>query len=74
MKNNIEERERLLRTILGVYAMLLGFLFIQGVIGIILGALGALVFLTGVIGWCPIYTLLHKAPPPTQTPKSDHNA
>ncbi len=73
MENNIQERERLLRTILGIYAMLLGFLFIQGVIGIILGVVGTLGLLTGAIGWCPMYTLLRKSPPPAQTTKSDHD-
>jgi hypothetical protein len=74
MNKNLEERERLLRTILGIYAMLVGFLFIQGIVGIILGVLGALSLLTGAIGWCPLYTWLRKSPSPVQTPESDHDA
>jgi hypothetical protein len=58
MKQNVGEKDRLFRTIFGVYAMLLGFLFIQGVVGIILGALGAIAFITGLTGVCMIYTLL----------------
>jgi hypothetical protein len=41
--------------------MLLGFLFIQGVIGAILGALGAVSLLTGLVGWCGIYALLNRS-------------
>lgn len=61
MKLNIGDGERLIRVILGIYAMLLGFLFIQGVVGIILGILGLVAFATGASGWCGIYTLLGKS-------------
>jgi DUF2892 family protein len=58
MKPNIGERDKLLRTILGIYGMLLGFLFIQGAIGIIVGGLGLVSLVTGLVGWCAIYSLL----------------
>ncbi len=58
MKPNVGERDKLLRTILGVYGMLLGFLFIQGVVGILIGVLGVVSLVTGVAGWCGIYSLL----------------
>jgi len=58
MKRNLGELERILRVICGVFGMLLGFLFIQGVFGTILGTLGALSFLTGAVGWCGLYVLL----------------
>jgi len=58
MEPNVGERDKLLRTILGVYAMLLGFLFIQGVVGILIGALGLVSLVTGLVGWCGIYSLL----------------
>lgn len=61
MKPNIGDGERLIRTILGIYTMLLGFLFIQGVVGIILGVLGLIAFATGATGWCGIYALLGKS-------------
>ena len=60
MKHNIGDVERILRVVLGIFAMLLGFLFIQGVAGIILGVLGGIAFLTGAVGWCGIYVLLGK--------------
>lgn len=61
MEQNVGEKDRLFRTIFGVYGMLLGFLFIQGVIGIILGVLGLVSLGTGITGWCGIYTLLGKS-------------
>jgi len=61
MKPNIGDGERLIRVILGIYVMLLGFLFIQGIVGSILGILGLIAFATGAAGWCGIYTLLGKS-------------
>ncbi len=58
MRPNVGDRDQLLRTILGVYAMLLGFLFIQGVIGIIVGVLGLISLITAITGFCGVYALL----------------
>jgi len=58
MKPNVGERDKLLRTILGVYGTLLGFLFVQGVVGILIGVLGLVSLVTGLVGWCGIYSLL----------------
>ncbi|MFP4345041.1 MAG: DUF2892 domain-containing protein [Anaerolineales bacterium] len=63
MAQNISSFERVLRVILGIYAMLLGFLFIQGVVGIIVGILGIVSFLTGATGFCGLYALLGKEAP-----------
>jgi hypothetical protein len=60
-KSNVGERDRLLRTILGVYGMLFGFLFVQGIVGAFIGALGAISLITGLTGWCGVYTLLNKS-------------
>jgi hypothetical protein len=60
MKQNMKEFERILRVVLGIYAMLLGFLFLQGVIGMMLGILGAISTVTGLAGYCGIYALLGK--------------
>jgi hypothetical protein len=61
MKPNIGEKERLYRTILGVYGMLVGFFFIQGVIGVILGVLGLISLVTGLTGFCGIYYFTGKS-------------
>lgn len=69
MKPNIGEFERILRAVLGIYAMLLGFLFLQGVVGMMLGILGAISTVTGIVGWCGIYALLDKEPEPSAEPE-----
>ncbi|MGC9348284.1 MAG: YgaP family membrane protein [Anaerolineae bacterium] len=58
MEVNVGDRDRLLRLIFGIYAMLLGFLFIQGVIGTIVGVVGLVLLVTGLVRRCGIYTLL----------------
>ncbi len=49
--------ERFLRFALGLYAVVLGVLFIQGTAGTVLAVLGGLVAMTGLTGRCPLYTL-----------------
>ena len=61
MKPNVGEKERLYRTILGVYGMLLGFFFLQGVFGVILGIVSLISLVTGLTGWCAIYHFLGKS-------------
>jgi hypothetical protein len=61
MKPNVGEKERLFRTLLGVYGILLGFFFIQGVVGIIIGIISIISLFTGLSGWCLIYHLMGKS-------------
>ncbi len=61
MKPNVGEKERLFRTIFGVYGILLGFFYLQGVVGIILGILSVISLFTGLSGWCAIYQLIGKS-------------
>lgn len=68
MQPNIGERERLFRTIFGVFGILLGFLFIQGVVGTVLGIISAVSFVTGITGFCGIYKLLGIS---TRTPEEE---
>lgn len=63
LQRNIGDVERLIRVILGIYAMLLGFLFITGLAGNLLGLVGLVLLVTGASGWCGIYTLLGRALP-----------
>lgn len=58
LERNVGDGDRLLRVILGLFAMLLGILFIQGVVGMIIGFVGLVSLLTGLVGWCGLYTLL----------------
>ena len=74
MKPNIGDGERLIRVLVGVYIMLLGFLFIQGVVGIILGLLGFIAFATGTTGWCGVYAALGKSTVKVETAESGEDA
>lgn len=60
-EKNVGQTDRLIRTILGLYAMLLGFLFIQGWLGILIGVIGVIALVTGLVGWCGLYKLLGKS-------------
>jgi hypothetical protein len=78
MKPNIGEKERLYRTILGVYGMLFGFFFVQGVIGVILGIISLISLVTGLTGFCAIYhftgkSTLHAASSEIEMEQNDDN-
>ncbi|OQA23542.1 MAG: hypothetical protein BWY63_00145 [Chloroflexi bacterium ADurb.Bin360] len=70
LRRNVGDLERLLRVILGIYAMLLGFLFISGLVGNLLGFVGLLVFATGATGWCGIYALMGRELPQVAAPQT----
>ncbi len=61
MKRNVGDLDGLIRAILGVYAMLLGFLFIQHLVGTILGIIGLIALVTAITGRCILYTLWGKS-------------
>lgn len=50
--------DRIVRIILGIVMLVLGWGgFVPGVLGAILQWLGFVPLLTGLIGWCPLYSL-----------------
>lgn len=57
MTRNQNNIERLIRTIVGLVFLILTY-YTDGVIQIILAIVGALLFATGVIGFCPLYKVL----------------
>lgn len=63
LQRNVGDVERLLRVILGIYAMLLGFLFITGLVGNLLGFVGLMLVATGAVGWCGVYALMGRGLP-----------
>jgi hypothetical protein len=58
MKTNEGTVDRALRVALGVALIAVGFAWVQGTAGIVVGTVGFVPLLTGLVGWCPIYTLL----------------
>ncbi len=58
-KVNEANWDRVVRAVLGIVLLILGLTgAVSGVLGIILDILGAILLLTGVVGFCPLYTLL----------------
>ena len=52
--------DRILRIVLGLVMLVLGWGgFVGGVWGVVLQWLGFVPLLTGLIGWCPLYSLFH---------------
>lgn len=58
MKVNEATWDRIVRVILGVALMVLGFGVLKGTGGTILGIIGIVPLLTGITGYCPLYSLL----------------
>lgn len=49
--------ERVARIVLGVVLLVVGFAVIGGTGGTILGVVGFVPLLTGLSGWCPLYSV-----------------
>ena len=59
MKVNQANWERIVRVVLGIVLLYLGFGgVVAGTWGIVVNVIGAIALLTGLTGWCPIYALL----------------
>ena len=50
--------DRIIRVALGVALLVVGFGVIGGTAGTVAGVVGLVPLLTGLVGWCPIYSLL----------------
>jgi predicted PurR-regulated permease PerM len=56
---NVGSVDRIVRIVLGVALIVIGFLALSGTLGIVVGIVGFIPLLTGLIGWCPLYVLFH---------------
>jgi len=57
MKKNQADWERIIRVVLGITLIVVGFVAIGGVAGTILGIVGIVPLVTGSIGWCPAWSM-----------------
>ena len=57
MKVNMSSIDRVLRVLIGIAMVVVGFAVLEGTTGIVVGIVGLVPLLTGLIGWCPLYTL-----------------
>ena len=58
MKTNEGTLDRVLRVILGIVLLVVGFGAMDGTAGVIVGLVGLIPLVTGLVGFCPIYRLL----------------
>ena len=54
---NVGSSDRLLRIVLGLILIVVGFFFLTGIVGSIVGVIGFIPLLTGLVSWCPLYSL-----------------
>ena len=57
MKRNIGSIDRVLRVLAGIALVVVGFAVLGGTVGIVVGVIGLIPLATGLIGWCPLYSL-----------------
>lgn len=55
MNRNMGNIDRAVRLIIGIVMMGIGFGAMSGGAAIAVGAIGAILFATSLIGWCPLY-------------------
>ncbi len=51
--------DRIVRVVLGVALVGVGFGVVRGTAGVVLGIVGLIPLVTGLVGYCPLYQLLH---------------
>jgi hypothetical protein len=57
MKANEASWDRIARVVLGVALIIGGLVAVKGTGGYIMAAVGLIPLVTGMIGWCPIYSI-----------------
>jgi hypothetical protein len=57
MKRNVGTIDRVLRVVVGIALVVVGFGVLEGTAGIVVGVIGLIPLATGLIGWCPLYSL-----------------
>ncbi len=70
MKANESSWDRIARVVLGVALIVGGLTAVGGTGGYIMAAVGLIPLVTGLIGWCPIYSILKIGTKENATPTS----
>ena len=58
IKQNESSTDRIIRVIIGIFALIAGFSWLSGTPQIIACVVGAVALLTGIVGFCAIYAIL----------------
>jgi hypothetical protein len=65
MQANEASADRIIRIIVGLVLLYLGWAgVVTGGLGVFLKIIGFVPLLTGIVGWCPLYTLLRVSTKP----------
>lgn len=56
---NEADSDRAVRTLAGIGLLYAGWVLWSGTLSLVFSVVGAVVLLTGIIGWCPAYALFH---------------
>jgi hypothetical protein len=59
MERNMGTLDRVIRFIVGIVMMGVGFGALSGAALIVVGIIGIILFATSLIGWCPLYVPFH---------------
>ncbi len=57
LAQNVGNIDRIIRIVLGLALIAVGFFALAGAAGTIVGVIGFIFLLTGLVGWCPLYSL-----------------
>jgi hypothetical protein len=57
MKINEGTIDRAIRGVVGAILLVVGLVVVKGTLGIVLDVLGGILLVTGIVGFCPLYTL-----------------
>jgi hypothetical protein len=49
--------DRVVRVVIGVAMVVVGFGVMSGTAGLVVGIIGFVPLLTGLVGWCPLYSV-----------------
>jgi hypothetical protein len=59
LKINESNIDRVIRGVVGVILLVVGVVLVKGTLDIVLDVIGVILLVTGIVGFCPIYALLH---------------
>ena len=58
MDRNVGGMDRIARLVIGIVMLIVGFAAVGGTAGIVVGVIGAIIFVTGLLGRCAIYPFI----------------
>lgn len=60
VEKNMSEAEQIIRTVIGIIILFAGYTYLTGVIQLLSYVVGAVLVITGLTGYCPVYSFFKK--------------